>query len=103
MSFESPAKGFPWWRFVFFDSICVCGLVGHLHGSVSVPLFLVLSMKFCWSQNITHIFGFGLVTELFRQARGHPVERVAAHFPVLHHGRKHRGMEVIQTYAYFFI
>ena len=84
MSFESPAKGFPWWRRVVCDCICVCGLVGHFHGSVSVPLFLVLSMKFCLSQNITHILGFGLVAKLFRQARRHPVERVAAHIPVLH-------------------
>ena len=84
MSFESPAKGFPWWRRAFCDRICVCGLVGHYYGSVLVALFLLLSMKFCWSQNITPIFGFGLVAKLFRQARRHLVERVAAHVSVLH-------------------
>ena len=55
MSFESPAKGFPWWRRAFCDRICVRGLVGHCYGSVLVALFLLLSMKFCWSQNITPI------------------------------------------------
>ena len=81
MCFESPAKGFPWWRRACCDRICVCGLVGHYYGSVLISLFVVLSMKFCCPQNTLLIFGFGLVAKLFRQAGRHLVERVAAHVP----------------------
>ena len=45
---------------------------------------LTAPMKFCKSQNISPIFGFGLVAKLFRQARRHLVGPGAAHVSVLH-------------------